>query len=244
MNNRKNSNTLSIIAICISVLSLAIGFAVFSNNLVINNNATVTPNQNNFKVALSKASNSILVGNDNKVEAVATYGDNDATPTGEGIIKEYSNGTSSIDIVSNFTDIGQTLTYTFYGVNTGDYVAYLNSIAYAGNITCTPAEANGGTKAMVDKACETIELSIEATSTGGNGDKTTVQIYNKNTSDQVFNPTTAHSINAKDGYDTIIVTVKYNGSTNAKDNYAKVDGNFNVNFGKITFNYASTDISR
>lgn len=244
MEKQKSSNVLSIVAICLSVIGLAIGFAAFSNNLVIDQNAVVAPDSANFKVALSQASNSLLTGEDNKVVAVSSgYTGNNAAPTGEGVITEYNNGSSSINISSNFTDIGQTLTYTFYGVNKGDYTAYLNSIAYSNGITCTPSAVNGGTKNMVDIACGTIEMTVQATSTGGNNDTTTLQTYNKNTAATTFNPAAEHSLTATTGYDTIVVTVKYNGSTNADENYAKADGSFDVKFGTITFNYASTDIA-
>ena len=53
MERDRSAKIIAIVALCVAVVGLSIGFAAFSNNLTIKSNATVTPNQNDFDVNFS-----------------------------------------------------------------------------------------------------------------------------------------------------------------------------------------------
>ena len=65
MERDRSAKIIAIVALCVAVVGLSIGFAAFSNNLTIKSNATVSPNQNDYllcnKVLMESFENLIIV---------------------------------------------------------------------------------------------------------------------------------------------------------------------------------------
>ena len=206
----KNSKVIALVALVVAVVGLGIGFAAFSSTLTISSSATVTPSQDTFKVLLSNSDTDVVNG------AVA------GVPTGAATADEATIDAEKLRISglkANFTKPGQTVTYTFYAHNVGEYIAYLNSVNFASaNATCTAGE--GATDSLVQAACANITLSVKVGS------------------DAAYTATnasiTGHSLD-KTAKDTVVVTIAY------ADTEARADGPFTVAFGDVTLTYGSVD---
>lgn len=221
MEKQKGTNIIALIALVVGVVSLSLGFAAFSKTLDITSNATVTPDKTTFNVDFSSVANSDVTTG---MTINATEG-----AGGSGTLSNESDTTSSLsDLVANFTNIGQTVTYTFYARNVGEYDAWLKSINFAkvdgkdSFITCSAGEGTNAT--MVENACKTIKLTVKV------GTDAAV-------SDTVTFPTSTHELKV-DASEPIVVTVSYNGDANVL-NSARADGQFTVKFGKISLTYSS-----
>ena len=158
MKKRRNNKQLMTIAILlVAVVGLSIGFAAFSNILTISSSATVTPNASTFNVDFSSSASSVVANNitPTVVGATGTAAtiDNTTNPT----IKNLN---------ATFTAPGQSVKYTFYAYNAGEYEAFLTNINYFNATSadthkvCTPA--TGTTEALVTLACEDISVTVKA----------------------------------------------------------------------------------
>lgn len=215
MERDRSAKIIAIVALCVAIVGLSIGFAAFSNDLTINSNATVSPNESDFDVNFSTSNTSELDG------TVSGSGTNSATA--ENATIDNSNSPTITGLKANFTEPGQTVTYRFYVHNAGKYVAYLNNVTYA-NVSgksatkvCTPGVGTDTT--MVAAACNGISVSIKVgndTYTGSNS--------------SIIN----HSLGL-DAYEEVVVTIEYNSSA------SRADGDFEVAFGNITLTYDSVD---
>ena len=215
MERDRSAKIIAILALCVAVVGLSIGFASFSNNLTIKSNAKVSPNQNDFDINFSTSNTSELdgtisgVGTNSATAEDATI-DNSASPTITGL-------------KANFTEPGQKVTYSFYAHNAGKYAAYLNNVTYAnvsGKTATKVCTAGVGTDAtMVEAACNGISVSVKV----GNDTYT-------GSMDSISNHLLA--INA---YEPVVVTIEYNSGA------SRADGDFEVAFGDITLTYDSVD---
>ena len=124
---RKKVMTLGILAVC--VLTISIGFAAFSSTLNVKTSASVSPDASKFGVIFSSDGNSTSTTQTVNPNS-STYGD--AATITNGINPVISG------LNAKFTAPGDSVTYTFYAKNTGEYLAYLNYITFIGNKTCTP----------------------------------------------------------------------------------------------------------
>lgn len=129
MEKDRSSKVVAIAALIVAVVGLGIGFAAFSSTLTINSSATVNPT-NTFKVQFSKESSALtkgtvsgVVAGEGAVAADATISDADDYLIADGL-------------AATFTAPGQTVSYTFYARNTGEYIAYLRSITFDGTKAC------------------------------------------------------------------------------------------------------------
>ena len=204
MKSNNGMKVLVIAALVIGVLALSLGFAAFSNTLTIKSSATVTPSSANFNVSLSRANNSVSTGS--------------VTPTVTGATG--SNATLTATTISNlkatFTNVGQSVKYSFYAYNAGSFAAYLNSVAIGGK-TCTAV--TGTTQSYVDAACEGISISVKVGSDTYSSSNTSIS---------------SHSL-AKNTAETVEVTISYASGS------AVADGDFNVTFGDTVLTYGSAD---
>lgn len=221
MERNNNSRLIAITALIVSAIGLSVGFAAFSNSLNIASNATVTPNSDTFKVVFSSSDTALATENITGVPGNGATG-------GEAKITNGSTPTIT-NLTATFTEPGQSVTYTFYAHNSGQYEAFLKSITYA-NATnsstpreCTIIDPDNTTETLVSAACEDISLNIEI----GEGD-------NKVTANGSVNTITNHNLATGD-YETIIITIDY------ADNNHRADGDFNVTFGDISLLYKSND---
>ena len=215
MERDRSAKIIAIVALCVAVVGLSIGFAAFSNNLTIKSNATVSPNQNDFDVNFSTSNTSELDG------TVSGVGTNSATA--EDATIDNSASPTITGLKANFTEPGQKVTYSFYAHNAGKYAAYLNSVTY-GNVSgetstkvCTAGVNTDAT--MVEAACNGISVSIKVKNETYTGSLETIS---------------NHLLNI-DAYENVVVTIEYN--SNAK----RADGDFEVTFGDITLTYGSVD---
>lgn len=224
MDNRRNYKILTIIILVIGVLGISIGFALFSSELLIKSKANVNPNASAFKVGFSTTSGSLVQG---EVEPAITYTSsiyNDKMVNASNALIDNSTDVSTIrNLSAVFTSPGQSVTYTFYAYNEGEYKAYLNSIKF-NNATgesspkvCIPK--NGTSSSEAAQACNNITLSIKV----GNDTYTS--------SNQDIN---LHTLNSK-ASEEVVVTISYAGEEELSN------GDFTVKYGDISLTYSSID---
>lgn len=215
MDRDRSTKVIAIVALCVAVFGLSVGFAAFSNDLTIKSEATVKPNASDFDVNFSSSDTSET---DGTVTATSTAGvtaqdatiNNATAPTISGIKVE-------------FTEPGQSAKYSFFAHNAGKYNAFLNNVTFKNakdanaNIACVAAE---GTNAnMVASACQGISIKVKV------GTTTFVEPT----------PTiTSHELPI-DQYEPVEVTIEY------KTGAARADGDFQVNIGDIVLTYGSVD---
>ena len=113
-----------------------------------------------------------------------------------------------------FVSPGDEVSYTLYVVNEGAYNAYLTSINFLENKTCTALEDTQDS--LVQAACNGISATL---SVAGIPYTETTQIQK-------------HRLNKQTG-ELIQITLKYD------SNAARADGPFTVNFGKISLVYST-----
>ena len=204
MKNSNGMKMLVIAALIVGVLALSLGFAAFSNTLTIKSSATVNPSSSNFNVSLSRSNSSATTGN--------------VTPTTTGATA--TNATLTATTISNlkatFTNVGQSVKYSFYAYNGGSFAAYLNSVAIGGK-TCTAS--SGTSQSYVDAACEGISISVKVGSQTFNASNTNIS---------------SHSL-ATGTAEQVEVTIAYAAGS------AVADGDFTVAFGDTTLTYGSAD---
>ena len=215
MERDRSAKIIAIVALCVAVVGLSIGFAAFSNNLTIKSNAKVTPNPNDFDINFSTSNTSELDG------TVSGVGTNSATA--EPATIDNSSAPTITGLKANFTEPGQKVTYSFYAHNAGKYAAYLNNVTYAnvsGKTATKVCTAGVGTDAtMVEAACNGISVSVKV----GNDTYT-----------GSMNGITNHLL-ALDAYEEVVVTIEYTSTA------SRADGDFEVAFGDITLTYDSVD---
>lgn len=215
MDRDRSTKVIAIVALCVAVFGLSVGFAAFSNDLTIKSEATVKPNASDFDVNFSSSDTSET---DGTVTATSTAGvtaqdatiNNATAPTISGIKVE-------------FTEPGQSAKYSFFAHNAGKYNAFLNNVTFKNakdanaNIACVAAE---GTNAnMVASACQGISIKVKV------GTTTFVEPTPNITSHQL----------PIDQYEPVEVTIEY------KTGAARADGDFQVNIGDIVLTYGSVD---
>ena len=215
MERDRSAKIIAIVALCVAIVGLSIGFAAFSNDLKIESSAKVSPNQNDFDVNFSASNTSELDG------TVSAVGTNSAT--GEDATIDNSASPTITGLKANFTEPGQKVTYSFYAHNAGKYAAYLNNVTYAnvsGKTATKICTAGVGTDAtMVEAACNGISVSVKV----GNDTYT-------GSMDSITN----HLL-ALNAYEEVVVTIEYTSTA------SRADGDFEVAFGDIILTYDSVD---
>ena len=215
MDRDRSTKVIAIVALCVAVFGLSVGFAAFSNDLTIKSEATVKPNASDFDVNFSSSDTSET---DGTVTATSTAGvtaqdatiNNATAPTISGIKVE-------------FTEPGQSAKYSFFAHNAGKYNAFLNNVTFKNvndanaNIVCVAAE---GTNAnMVASACQGISIKVKVGTTTFAESTPTI---------------TSHELTI-DQYEPVEVTIEYASGA------ARADGDFQVNIGDIVLTYGSVD---
>lgn len=217
MEKDRGTKMIAIIALLIAVAGVSLGFAAFSNVLTISPSANVTPNSDTFNVDFSSSDTSLETDpivpakNPDSITATNATIDNSTAPTITGLD-------------ATFTEPGQSVTYTFYATNTGEYDAFLKSIVYANvseeQSTKVCKAIGDTTDALVQQACSSISVNVKVGSEAEtSGSVATI---------------TGHRL-AKDAYEMITVRIEYD------SNGTRADGDFSVEFGDISLNYSSVD---
>ena len=216
MENR-GSKIVAVIALCVAVVGVTLGFAAFSNSLNIKPSADVAPDASTFNVDFSSSNSSLSTDPVTPTKSPSSLVATNATISNEG-------DPTISGLSATFTAPGQSVTYTFYANNIGEYNAYLNSITFANASSgdsfkvCTPG--GGTTASLVTAACEDITVSVKV---GSDGEVTSSQAS-----------ITGHTL-AKDAFEPIVVKIEYTAGGD------RADGDFSVAFGDITLNYGSVD---
>jgi len=237
MEKGRSSKIIAIVALCVAVVGLSLGFAAFSSNLVIKSNAEVKPDASTFNVDFSTTEGSIVAGTvAGTVEstAVDALGAKILPTAGDATIDNSEVDSVIKDIKATFTTPGQTVTYTFWAHNGGQYDAYLNSVVFSNAIGKATADAEtetdlgafkyctpgtGTDASMVAAACENISLSVK--------------VGNDTFTSAAANLSAAHQL-LKGTSEPVVVTITYTGT-------ALADGDFTVYFGDITLGYDSVN---
>lgn len=220
MKFRLNKKIL-LIALCSCVLVIGIGFATLSSVLNINPSANVTPNSNTFSVVFTNTSGTV----DDNTPVVPNNSSNLMTSTNGSINNGGTNGPELSGLSTNFISPGQTVTYSLYVYNNGEYDAYLTDLIY-NNVTgessskiCSPGTDSNNIQTnseYVASACNGISITV---SVGGT----------------VIEPGTLSTLHRlrKGESEAVVVTIEYAlGSQVA-------DGPFTVSFGSIELNYST-----
>ena len=212
--DNKSYKIISLVALILAVIGVTLGYAAFSSTLTISSSAEVRPDPSTFNVDFS-SSNSAVVAD----PIVPVLSPNNVTgfSATNATIDNTSDPTIS-NLKATFTAPGQSVTYTFYSYNAGLYIAYLNSIVFSGNKTCTAAQ--GTTQSLVTNACNGIVLTVKV----GTEAVTSTSVAS----------ISGHSLGIN-GAEEIVVTIAYTtGSVIA-------DGNFDVTLPNIVLTYESAD---
>ena len=214
---KKKQKIIIIIALIVMLIGMSVGFAAFSTNISISSSAGVAPSATDFHIKFSSSESSVVTGQITPSTSGATG--EKATLNNSGTMPTISG------LKANFTAPGQSVTYTFYVHNTGDYSAYLKNIIFenasgkSSNKACTKTDSTA-TDSLVAAACNSISITAKVGAT---------------TYSQTTNSITNHSLAAKNGKETIVVTISY------ASGGSKADGDFSVAFGDIKLEYKSTD---
>ena len=228
MENR-SSKVIAMVGLVAGIVGLSLGFAAFSNTLTIKSSASVTPDQSTFDVNLyanteGTTTSGVAVTNSSSLTVGTASISNDDTE---------NPGTASIEGLSaTFTQPGQSVSYTFYAKNVGNYNAFLKTITFnqaSGSSTyikCTPASGTDAT--LTATACNHIHLTVQV----GNDTATSAPVAG-------YGPVTvnSHSL-VKGAYEPIVVTISYDAET-SETGIIRADGNFSVAFGDVDLYYAS-----
>lgn len=216
MEKNRTSKIIAVVALIVAVFGLSLGFAAFSNTLTISSSAYVSPSSENFKVSFSTSSTS-----------VGATGSLTGVPTGTATAGTATlTGTTISGIKANLKVPGDTVKYTFYVHNTGEYDAFLNSITHE-NVSgqnapkvCAAVSPTITTASLVSAACEDISISVKVGA--DNAEAGSVAAIS------------GHQL-SKLTYEPVVVTITY-----ASDG-DRADGDFDVSFGDIKLIYATVD---
>lgn len=217
MEKNRGAKIISIVALLVAVLGLSLGFAAFSNTLQIDADVKVKPNSNSFNVDFSASNSSLLATN------IIPVKNPEALLATEATIDNTNVPTIS-NMSATFTEPGQSVTYTFYAYNNGEYDAFLKNITYNNVVdgnsfkicTATP----GTTDSLVQSACNSINVKVKV----GDEAETRGSIANIN----------SHRL-SKNAFEQITVTLEYTLSG------VRADGDFSVKFGSISLGYSSVE---
>ena len=218
MEKNRGSKIVAVIALCIAVAGVTLGFAAFSNTLNIKPSASVNPSASTFNVDFSSSSSSVTTTAVTPTKNPTSLVAGDATINNSGSSPEISG------LTATFTEPGQDVTYTFYVHNVGEYIAYLKSITYgnaAGGSTFRKCTAGSGTTdSLVQAACDDITVSVKV---GSDAAVTATK-----------SGITGHSL-AIDNNETVVVKIAYAAGGD------RADGDFTVAFGDIALLYSTVD---
>lgn len=211
MKFNKDTRIIAIIAILTGSLALTIGFANYTLDITRNKNTNNSTNLDSFDVSLSINEESPIVGD------VVGVSKNSANATTAKLTKN-----SITNLKATFTEPNQSVSYSFYAINTWEKDVFLKTISYL-NLPngkfkkCTPTPET--TEQYVESACESINVTVtfdkeRYTSTKAN---ITSHILPSNFSEK------------------ITVTISYD------EDGTRSDGPFEVQFGDIALTYSMSD---
>ena len=218
MEKNRGSKIVAVVALCVAVVGVTLGFAAFSNTLNIKSSATVNPSGDTFNIDFSSSADEVVDG------AVTPTSNPSSVVAGEATINNGGSNPEISGLTATFTEPGQSATYTFYVHNIGEYDAFLKSITYnnaaSGSTFRTCTAGSSTTDELVQAACDDITVSVKV---GSDAEVTT-------TSSGI----TGHEL-AIDANETVVVEIEYAAGGD------RADGDFTVAFGDIALLYSTVD---
>jgi len=154
MEKDRSFKIIAIVALCVGMIGLGLGFANYSSLLTISSGAEVGTSGGNFSVVFSSAENSLSTNDVEAQRSATTFTANNAT-----IKNDDTTGPTISGLGATFTQPGQHVTYTFYARNEGEYTAFLNEITVAAGKTCTAKE--GTSEEVKNKLCNGMSLEVK-----------------------------------------------------------------------------------
>ena len=240
MKQRKQSKVIAILALCISVLGLTLGFAAFSNTLTISSSATVSPDASDFKL--------VVYGLPNEYSGVNSQYDIDSEVFSN--VNSYTSTTmagpllhSNLDdfefavidnnnfaiknIKATFKKPGDGLQYIMVIKNAGKYDAYIDVSSFVmPDHTCEAM--TGTTPELVEGACESMMMAVTIgfyDSATGKIDWDVPKYFDENGNIPV-------PINS---YIFLSVSIGYNDASNV----VRADGDFTVEWEDLELNFST-----
>ena len=189
MEKQRKYKVFSIVVLVVAIVGMTLGFAAFSKVLTINASATITPNEDDFKVVTyglkdedsmwefdgSKEFRGELVSNE-KALGYSWTGEGDAIGT-EATITNNQNSATISDLNVTFYKENATYLYYFIIKNEGKYDAYIDLKAYEDNGYSIAFDIHNGvctdnnatiTQEDLGNACESMALELDAYEPDGN----------------------------------------------------------------------------
>ena len=181
MRQNRQSKVVAILALCVSVVGLTLGFAAFSNTLTISSSATVSPDETDFNInvyGITDFKGTIITGTissppveffTSETTSVANkYSSSDlALTASDSKITDNGKSITISDINVGLTEPGQFVSYYYMIKNEGEYDVYLDLNKYdteemvIGGYqiegTCTAGE--GTSETLVNEACPYVILT-------------------------------------------------------------------------------------
>lgn len=154
----KVDRTLEIIALVIAILSLTLGFLVFSSQIKIESESIVHPSDLRFDIDFS----SNVYGHKNPIEPMLETKGYELTA--ENAIINNTKDPMISNLKVNFTAPGQKAIYKFFVYNKGEYTGYLNNIIYKNidksnrNKICLSQNITNNNE--VSEICKYIDISV------------------------------------------------------------------------------------
>lgn len=217
---------ITIIALCISIIGLWLGFSTYTQVLKIERKADVISNDEGPLTKITPTDSS----SKNPYTVKPTYSvakfDEKGKPmidihpatAEDAIITVDKNGNTMIENLKvQFHDPGQNFVYKIKTTNISDYVLYLDSIKI-GDKTCTIPPNASTSMSLVKSVCKDIILTLKV----GNESFTT---SNENILDHVL---------IKESYEIIEIGISYANNGN------RADGPLEVNFDDVILSYTTS----
>ena len=247
MKQNRQSKVVAILALCVSVVGLTLGFAAFSNTLTISSSATVKPDQKDFKIVAygiedqSQELTSRL--SDPELYTSSTiskpYTNNEFTATDAKIESTVSESGSTQITITNlkptFKNPGDSVSYYFMLKNEGQYDAYLaldNFKFSSQGKTCEPVVKEGesiATDSLVQEACKEINLDAQIYRDGAS----LMSIYSTNIPDVYLSKYADDEYN---GIAILEVSIIY------QKNSTRADGDFTITLPDLNMEFLTIPV--
>ena len=164
MRTKKQSKIMAIVALCVSIVGLTLGFAAFSNTLTISSSATVSPDSSDFNINAYGIENwtadypTYDMFTSNSISKPRLGGSKSATTAK---ISDNGKAITISDLSVEMIEPNNDVVYSFLIKNEGEYTAYLDTTLFDEMYNgmggqCTPGK--DATKELVDGACDYISM--------------------------------------------------------------------------------------
>jgi len=152
-----------VVGVLLAIAGVTLGFAAFSNTLIISSSATVTPDASTFSVKFSSSGTELL---ENSIEPDIYYAEAiTSIPIATNATINNVGNPKLTNISVTLTEPGQSVMYYFYVHNAGEYKAYsdIDASTSTPTVTCTIPKGSTATPSLVEQACHGIAVQYVGT---------------------------------------------------------------------------------